>query len=156
MIARIIEFSVRARWAVLFVTLVAAGIGVWQALLLPIDVTPDITNKQVQINTVIPNLTPVEVETNASTQIKIKRAVAIVFKSLEISISSQCGLTSSIGAKTSPLHPDRLFGNGFCRRQASTFIIGATTTWLTQRGPDLWISQMLSKDQFSAVLTQKH
>ncbi|MEO8301139.1 MAG: CusA/CzcA family heavy metal efflux RND transporter [Rhizomicrobium sp.] len=62
MIARIIAFSVRARWAVLFVALVAAGIGVWQALLLPIDVTPDITNKQVQINTVIPNLTPVEVE----------------------------------------------------------------------------------------------
>ena len=62
MIARIIAFSVRARWAVLFVTLVAGGVGVWQALLLPIDVTPDITNKQVQINTVIPNLTPVEVE----------------------------------------------------------------------------------------------
>ena len=62
MIARIIAFSVRARWAVLFVTLLAAGIGVWQALLLPIDVTPDITNKQVQINTVILNLTPVEVE----------------------------------------------------------------------------------------------
>src|SRR6266700_4152998 len=62
MIARIIDFSVRARWAVVFLTLAAAGIGVWQALLLPIDVTPDITNKQVQINTVIPTLTPVEVE----------------------------------------------------------------------------------------------
>ena len=62
MIAHIISFSVRARWAVLLVTLAAAAIGVWQALLLPIDVTPDITNKQVQINTVIPNLTPVEVE----------------------------------------------------------------------------------------------
>src|SRR6266702_3421941 len=62
MIARIIDFSVRARWAVVFLTLAAAGIGVWQAMLLPIDVTPDITNKQVQINTVIPTLTPVEVE----------------------------------------------------------------------------------------------
>ncbi len=62
MIARIITFSVRARWAVLFVTLLAAGTGIWQAFLLPIDVTPDITNKQVQINTVSPNLSPVEVE----------------------------------------------------------------------------------------------
>jgi len=62
MIGGIIALSVRARWVVLFLTLVAAGTGVWQALLLPIDVTPDITNKQVQINTIIPNLTPVEVE----------------------------------------------------------------------------------------------
>lgn len=62
MIGRIIAFSVRARWAILFATLVVAGVGVWQGLLLPIDVTPDITNKQVQINTVIPTLTPVEVE----------------------------------------------------------------------------------------------
>lgn len=62
MIAKVISLSVRARWAILFLTLLAAGIGVWQALLLPIDVTPDITNKQVQINTVIPILSPVEVE----------------------------------------------------------------------------------------------
>ncbi len=62
MIAKIISFSVRARWVILVLTLIAAGAGVWQALLLPIDVTPDITNKQVQINTVIPTLSPVEVE----------------------------------------------------------------------------------------------
>lgn len=62
MISAIIGFSVRARWAVVICTLVAAAAGLWQALLLPIDVTPDITNKQVQINTVIPTLTPVEVE----------------------------------------------------------------------------------------------
>ncbi|MEY4967208.1 MAG: hypothetical protein RL274_2791 [Pseudomonadota bacterium] len=62
MIANLIAFSVRARWVILFFTLAAAGIGVWQSLLLPIDVTPDITNKQVQINTLIPTMTPVEVE----------------------------------------------------------------------------------------------
>lgn len=62
MIGRVIAVSVRARWAVLFLTLVIAGIGVWQAILLPIDVTPDITNKQVQINTLAPTLTPIEVE----------------------------------------------------------------------------------------------
>jgi cobalt-zinc-cadmium resistance protein CzcA len=62
MIARIISLSVSARWFVLAVVLIVAGVGVWQSLLLPIDVTPDITNKQVQINTVVPTLTPVEVE----------------------------------------------------------------------------------------------
>jgi len=58
----VIAFSVRARWLIVFLTLIAAGIGVWQGLLLPIDVTPDITNKQVQINTIVPTLTPVEIE----------------------------------------------------------------------------------------------
>jgi cobalt-zinc-cadmium resistance protein CzcA len=62
MIGKVIAFSVRARWLIVFLTLVAAAIGVWQAILLPIDVTPDITNKQVQINTVVPTLTPVEIE----------------------------------------------------------------------------------------------
>jgi heavy metal efflux system protein len=62
MIGSIIAFSVRARWLIVCLTLIAAGIGVWQALLLPIDVTPDITNKQVQINTIVPTLTPVEIE----------------------------------------------------------------------------------------------
>lgn len=62
MIGRILSGSVHARWLVLFLTAVVAGIGAWQLNLLPIDVTPDITNKQVQINTVTPTLSPVEVE----------------------------------------------------------------------------------------------
>lgn len=62
MIDSILTGSVRARWFILFLTTVAAVVGAWQLNLLPIDVTPDITNKQVQINTVIPTLSPVEVE----------------------------------------------------------------------------------------------
>lgn len=62
MIDAISTYSVRARWIVLLVTLVAAIAGAWQLYLLPIDVTPDITNKQVQINTVVPTLNPVEIE----------------------------------------------------------------------------------------------
>jgi len=62
MIPAIIAFSVRARWLILFLTLAVTAYGLWQAVLLPIDVTPDITNKQVQINTVVPTLTPVEIE----------------------------------------------------------------------------------------------
>jgi len=62
MIDRILAGSVRGRWLVVFLTAVVAVIGAWQLNLLPIDVTPDITNKQVQINTVVPTLSPVEVE----------------------------------------------------------------------------------------------
>jgi cobalt-zinc-cadmium resistance protein CzcA len=62
MIDSILTGSVRSRWLILFLTMVVAVIGAWQLNLLPIDVTPDITNKQVQINTVVPTLSPVEVE----------------------------------------------------------------------------------------------
>ncbi|MBA3897079.1 MAG: efflux RND transporter permease subunit [Sphingomonadaceae bacterium] len=62
MIAAVLSASVRARWTILFFTAIVAGSGAWQLNLLPIDVTPDITNKQVQINTVVPTLSPVEIE----------------------------------------------------------------------------------------------
>ena len=62
MIDSILTGSVRSRWLILFLTTVVALIGAWQLNLLPIDVTPDITNKQVQINTVVPTLSPVEIE----------------------------------------------------------------------------------------------
>ena len=62
MFGRILSVSVKARWVVVFITLVIALIGAWQLTQLPIDAVPDITNKQVQINTVAPSLGPVEVE----------------------------------------------------------------------------------------------
>ena len=52
----------RARWLVVFFTILLAAYGVHQALRLPIDATPDITNKQVQINFVAPTLGPEEIE----------------------------------------------------------------------------------------------
>jgi len=62
MIDSILTGSVRSRWLILFLTTVVAIAGAWQLNLLPIDVTPDITNKQVQINTVVPTMSPVEIE----------------------------------------------------------------------------------------------
>ena len=62
MIDSLLTGSVRSRWAILFFTVVVALFGAWQLNLLPIDVTPDITNKQVQINTLVPTLSPVEIE----------------------------------------------------------------------------------------------
>ena len=62
MISRILDFSIRRRWVV--VALVGVAAGVWACALtrLPIDAVPDITNKQVQINTTAPALSPVEIE----------------------------------------------------------------------------------------------
>lgn len=62
MIDGLLTGSVRLRWLIVSLTIVVATIGAWQLNLLPIDVTPDITNKQVQINTVVPTLTPIEIE----------------------------------------------------------------------------------------------
>jgi heavy metal efflux system protein len=62
MIAQVISLAVRARWLVVFFAVVIAGYGVYQAMRLPIDATPDITNKQVQINFVAPALGPEDIE----------------------------------------------------------------------------------------------
>ena len=62
MIARVLSFSVHQRWLVVLVTLAMAAVGIWSLSRLPIDAVPDITNKQVQINTLAPALSPVDVE----------------------------------------------------------------------------------------------
>ncbi|PZQ55685.1 MAG: CusA/CzcA family heavy metal efflux RND transporter [Phenylobacterium zucineum] len=62
MIASLMALSVRARWAIIFIIAIVSAFGVWQLAKLPIDAVPDITNKQVQINTVDPGLSPVEIE----------------------------------------------------------------------------------------------
>ena len=62
MIANLIALSVRARWAVIAAVAIVAGFGLWQLSRLPIDAVPDITNNQVQINTVDQGLSPVEME----------------------------------------------------------------------------------------------
>jgi heavy metal efflux system protein len=62
MINQLLTLSIRARWFVVVMTSLTAAYGFYQLSILPIDATPDITNKQVQINTVAPALGPVEVE----------------------------------------------------------------------------------------------
>ena len=63
MLARLIEFSIRQRFLVIIATLAMVGVGVYNFVQLPIDAVPDITNVQVQINTAVPALSPVEIET---------------------------------------------------------------------------------------------
>lgn len=62
MIDSIIRFAINQRWLVMFLTLIIAGLGVYNAYKLPIDAVPDITNKQVQINTEVPGYSPLESE----------------------------------------------------------------------------------------------
>ncbi|QRM35170.1 efflux RND transporter permease subunit [Microvirga sp. VF16] len=62
MISHIIDFSVRQRWLVLLLSLLAITLGGWSLTKLPIDAVPDITNNQVQVNAVVSSLSPFDVE----------------------------------------------------------------------------------------------
>ncbi len=62
MIRKTLDFSVHQRWLIVFLCLAAAALGVGSLSRLPIDAVPDITNNQVQINTVATSLSPVDVE----------------------------------------------------------------------------------------------
>jgi heavy metal efflux system protein len=62
MLERIIALSIRFRWIVMALVLLACAVGVWSFQRLPIDATPDITNVQVQINTEAPGFSPLESE----------------------------------------------------------------------------------------------
>jgi cobalt-zinc-cadmium resistance protein CzcA len=61
-IDRILSFSIQNRWFVIFVAIGVAALGAWNFTRLPIDAVPDITNVQVQVNSVAPGYSPLEVE----------------------------------------------------------------------------------------------
>ncbi len=62
MIEGVINFAIRRRWVVVVAGIAVACFGAFALTKLPIDAVPDITNKQVLINTVAPALSPVEIE----------------------------------------------------------------------------------------------
>ena len=70
MIGRILHFAVQQRLLIVLLTVGLAGLGAWNFTRLPIDAVPDITNKQVQINTAISALAPVEIEKQISAPIE--------------------------------------------------------------------------------------
>ena len=71
MIERIIELALRQRVFVAMAAVLLVAAGVWSALRLPIDAVPDITNVQVVINTMVPALSPEEVEKQVSFPIEM-------------------------------------------------------------------------------------
>lgn len=62
MIDKILKFSIYNRILIVLITAAVAGYGFYSLKNLPIDAVPDITNNQVQINAVVPGLSPGEVE----------------------------------------------------------------------------------------------
>ncbi|KJC49149.1 cation transporter [Bradyrhizobium sp. LTSP885] len=62
MIERIIALAIERRWVVVTLAAILMLLGGIALTRLPIDAVPDITNKQVQINTTAPALSPTEIE----------------------------------------------------------------------------------------------
>src|SRR3546814_12786961 len=86
MVARILGLSVRERWAVAFITFLVVLFGAWQITLLPIDAVPDVTNRQVQINSFVPTLGPVDMEK----QVPLDRQSAVYGKKVSARVDL-CG-----------------------------------------------------------------
>ena len=70
MISQAIALSIRHRWLVILLGAGAVAIGAWSLSRLPIDAVPDITDKQVQVNTAAPALSPVEIEKQVTFRIE--------------------------------------------------------------------------------------
>src|SRR5215213_7480959 len=62
MLEKLLRFSIQNRWLIVLFTIGVVAVGVFSLRKLPIDAVPDITNNQVQINTVAPALSPDEIE----------------------------------------------------------------------------------------------
>ena len=62
MFDKLIRFSVNQRWLIMLISFGIAALGVFSYQKLPIDAVPDITNVQVQINTVAAGYSPLEAE----------------------------------------------------------------------------------------------
>jgi heavy metal efflux system protein len=68
----VIQRSVRHRAAAVFVAAMILVGGVWAAFHLSLDVTPDISNLQVQVLTAVPNLSPAEIESSVTRPIELE------------------------------------------------------------------------------------
>ena len=62
MIERIIEYSMRNPFLVVFLALVVAGIGIWSVINTPVDAIPDLSENQVIVFTDWPGRSPQEIE----------------------------------------------------------------------------------------------
>lgn len=91
MIDRILRFSVHQRFLVISITLLMALWGAVVLPTLPIDAVPDITNNQVQINTVAPAFAPLEMEKYVTFPIEV--AMSNLPRKEELRSVSQFGLS---------------------------------------------------------------
>ena len=70
MISRILALSIQNRWLIVLAGFGVIVVGAWSLTRLPIDAVPDITNKQVQVNTTAPALSPAEIEKQVTFRIE--------------------------------------------------------------------------------------
>jgi cobalt-zinc-cadmium resistance protein CzcA len=68
----IIERSVKYRSAAVLIALAIVVFGIWSAAHLSLDVTPDISNLQIQVLTPVPDLSPDEIETSVTRPIELE------------------------------------------------------------------------------------
>ncbi len=91
MIDKLIAWSIRWRLFVVLLVLGLIGAGIYAAIGLPIDAVPDVTTNQVQINTVAPAFTPLEMEQYVTSPIEV--AMSSLPHKEEIRSLSQFGLS---------------------------------------------------------------
>src|SRR5215471_21311093 len=70
MIGPILDFAIKRRFLVVLASVGLIALGTWSLARLPIDAVPDITNKQVQVNTSAPALSPAEIEKQVTLRIE--------------------------------------------------------------------------------------
>lgn len=91
MIDKLIAWSIRWRLFVVLLVLGLVAVGIYAALDLPIDAVPDVTTNQVQINTVAPAFTPLEMEQYVTSPIEV--AMSSLPHKEDIRSLSQFGLS---------------------------------------------------------------
>jgi len=91
MVDQLIAWSIRWRLFIVLLTLGLIGAGIYAAVGLPIDAVPDVTTNQVQINSVAPAFTPLEMEQYVTSPIEI--AMSSLPRKQEIRSISQFGLS---------------------------------------------------------------
>lgn len=91
MLNQIIDWSLRHRLAVIVAWAVIAVLGVFAFLRLPMDAYPDTTPVQVQVNTVAPALSPLEIERQISAP--LEQAISGLPKLKEVRSISKFGLS---------------------------------------------------------------
>ncbi|PYT16843.1 MAG: CusA/CzcA family heavy metal efflux RND transporter [Acidobacteria bacterium] len=91
MVDQLIAWSIRWRHFVVLLALAVVGAGIYAAIGLPIDAVPDVTTNQVQINTVAPAFTPLEMEQYITFPIEV--AMSSLPRKEETRSISQFGLS---------------------------------------------------------------
>src|ERR1700688_1875839 len=91
MVDQLIAWSIRWRLFIVLLALGLVGAGIYAAIGLPIDAVPDVTTNQVQINSVAPAFTPLEMEQYVTSPIEV--AMSSLPRKETIRSISQFGLS---------------------------------------------------------------